>query len=49
VKPILPDLITYALGILAGWWIFGRWGAGLAALFFCVSRIYSSLPERGRE
>jgi hypothetical protein len=39
----LRALTTYALGIAAGWWLAGRWGAGLAAGFFCAARVYATM------
>jgi hypothetical protein len=40
------DLTTYALGLAAGWWLAGHWGAGVAALLFCAARVYAA--TRGR-
>ena len=51
MRALLPELVTYSLGIACGWWLAGRWGAGIAAGCFCAARIYAfSLPRgNGRE
>jgi len=47
MSPLVSDLVTYALGIGAGYWLAGHWGAGLAALLFCAARIYAARGTSG--